>query len=385
MSISSGGSGVVLRGALAALFLAAGALALTGCNGEPPAKVVAPAEPRPNLEGKLRAARKADQDRRSAKFTGLSETDSKPLPAAKVELPSKDTALAMVPPVKEPPLPPPPPKPEPEPEPKLTPEQAKRLKELATIDKYQAGLPKVMGLRKKKGICRIIKGNTGRLREATSIDAGWYYTWGPHPYAGGSPPRNMQFIPMLWGKWKGMRRTAVQAAIRGKEKGLYDMFLGFNEPDSDKQANMTVEEAIQAWPELMATGLKLGSPGCVHAAGGWMKNFMGEINKRKYRVDFIAVHWYGGINAGAFLSHLAHIHGLYGRPILVTEFAPALWGTNRHKLTPEIAARFMKAALPELEKRDYIMGYAWYSGGGGPCSLFTKDGLTELGKIYKRF
>ena len=38
------------------------------------------------------------------------------------------------------------------------------------------------------------------------------------------------------------------------------MLLGFNEPDLAEQANMTVEKALELWPRLEATGMRLGSP-----------------------------------------------------------------------------------------------------------------------------
>ena len=36
--------------------------------------------------------------------------------------------------------------------------------------------------------------------------------------------------------------------------------LTFNEPDHFQQANMTVNQALGYWPELMASGMRLGSP-----------------------------------------------------------------------------------------------------------------------------
>ena len=38
------------------------------------------------------------------------------------------------------------------------------------------------------------------------------------------------------------------------------VLLGFNEPDQPDQANMTVQQALDLWPHLMATGMRLGSP-----------------------------------------------------------------------------------------------------------------------------
>ena len=44
----------------------------------------------------------------------------------------------------------------------------------------------------------------------------------------------------------------------------------------------------------MKTGLRLGSPVCVHPDNAWMKAFMQGVAERKLRVDFICMHSYGG-------------------------------------------------------------------------------------------
>lgn len=73
--------------------------------------------------------------------------------------------------------------------------------------------------------------------------------------------------------------------------------LGLNEPDVKKQGNMSIEETLDAWPVLMDTGMRLGSPGCVHPDKEWMIEFMAGAGKRNLRVDFICVHSYGSPSA----------------------------------------------------------------------------------------
>jgi hypothetical protein len=64
---------------------------------------------------------------------------------------------------------------------------------------------------------------------------------------------------MIWGQ--ADVTTKELAAAKASGAGV---LLGFNEPNVHPQSNMTVEQAIADWPELMATGLRLGSP-----ATGW--------------------------------------------------------------------------------------------------------------------
>jgi hypothetical protein len=72
--------------------------------------------------------------------------------------------------------------------------------------------------------------------------------------------------------------------------------LGFNEPEREKQGNMSVERALELWPQLeKATerkNLLLGSPATSSDKGGveWFEAFMKEAEKRKLRIDLIATH-----------------------------------------------------------------------------------------------
>lgn len=248
---------------------------------------------------------------------------------------------------------------------------------------------------KKKGVCIALRKQPERVGQLAALRAGWFYTWGAD-HGLDDPPEDAQFVPMIWGKWglKDEVPPVITRLIEGRKAGRYECLLGFNEPDNKEQANMTVAEAIERWPKLMKTGLRLGSPGAVQATGPWMREFMKEVDKRKYRVDFVAVHWYNPPNASALLGHLKNIHKLYGRPIWITEFAAADWKAptrEKNRYGPGKVAEFMKRILPELEKLDYVKGYAWFSPSPddkklGPSALFTKDGkLTKLGKLYAGF
>ena len=218
----------------------------------------------------------------------------------------------------------------------------------------------------------------------------WLYTWG------GLRPKHLptaiDFTPMIWGYW-GKDDSIRQVAKAAKQAGIKEL-LGFNEPDGKHQANLSVEKSLRAWPVLMESGLRLGSPACVQPDGEWMKKFMRGAQQKKLRVDFICVHSYGGPNSKAFLQRMEKIHRLYKKPIWITEFAVGDWNAkspeqNRHK--PDKILKFMEQVLPELEKRDYIEKYAWFPAGQkssplGTSALFNeKKGLTKLGKFYRDF
>src|ERR1022692_3166240 len=100
--------------------------------------------------------------------------------------------------------------------------------------------------------------------------ASWYYTWSAS-HAGIISPPGAQFVPMIWGA------ASVNAATLSQAKAESNILLGFNEPDMSGQSNMTVAQALSLWPQLMATGMTLGSPAVADDAatpGGWLDQFM---------------------------------------------------------------------------------------------------------------
>jgi hypothetical protein len=242
--------------------------------------------------------------------------------------------------------------------------------------------------KRKKGLGIVAKADGKWLPVIQQLNARWFYSWGANKPKG--VPADVDFIPMIWGYWGDLAGIA-KAGAAAKEAGIREL-LGFNEPDQHNQSNLSVEKVLGLWPELMKTGLRLGSPGCVHPDREWMKAFMEGVKKQKLRVDYVCVHSYGGTDANAFLNRLESIHKLYDRPLWITEFACGDWeaksvAENRHK--PEAVLKFMKQVLPKLEKCSYVERYAWFPAGTdsaslGTSALFDKAGaLTPLGKYYQ--
>jgi hypothetical protein len=240
---------------------------------------------------------------------------------------------------------------------------------------------------KKKGFGTVAKPGTGWADRVRALQVPWFYSWGGEAPAG--VPTNVEFVPMIWG-WYGRTADWTRRHFPPSPPHAAPL-LGFNEPDGKKEANLTVEAALSAWPNLMATGRRLGSPAAVHADKPWMTQFMAEAERRQYRVDFIAVHWYSAPSVSSLMAYLDKIHRLYQRPIWITEFAIADWaaaGPEKIRFTPDDVARFMREALPALERTPYIERFAWFSfqdtdKHGAPSALFDTTGkLTALGRLY---
>lgn len=229
------------------------------------------------------------------------------------------------------------------------------------------------------------------LADVEEMNFGWYYNWRYDPLwdsRGGANSLSSKFVPTIWG------RNEVDPALLDQiAKSSADALLGFNEPDNKSQADMSVEEALALWPELMATGLRLGSPAPTteEAVGenSWLGQFMAGAEKLGYRVDFMAVHYYSDdLDVTAFKAYLEGLHEAYGRPIWVTEWALVDW-ENPDRFTQEEISSFALEAIHMMDDLAFVERHAWfgaYSGGDGwhiNTELFDSAGqLTAIGDVF---
>jgi len=242
----------------------------------------------------------------------------------------------------------------------------------------------------KKGVgLAAIKNGAPRIE---ALNLAWYYTWRPNHIEG---VESVEFIPMIWG---GKQRLEREVAIL-KAQGKVDTLLVINEPNKRNQAHMSAQKVVDYWPELASLTNRISSPAPAGTKMNWLDAFNKKMKKNNYSYSFLAVHIYGPPNAETFLARVDNVYNKYKKPLWITEFAVADWsaigmplGTNRY--SEQQVLEFMKAVLPELEKRDYVERYAWYGAGKNSSRkeqvrtsrLFEKDGsLSELGRYYANF
>jgi hypothetical protein len=243
----------------------------------------------------------------------------------------------------------------------------------------------------KRGLCLSAKKRPAQkvAKFLEAAGARWIYNWNIDPPE--VMPAGVRFTPMIYKGTSATDQALAQVKLKARDLG-YKELLGFNEPDAETQGNTSVEAALNAWPRLEATGLRLGSPACVHPDNEWMMAFMKGAKNRGLRVDFICMHSYGGPGVDSLLKKIEKVHALYKLPIWITEFAVADWeaksaAENRHK--PEKIAGFVTKLLPQLEAMDIVERYAWFHGGVSGSALassklFNADGsLTVVGKAYR--
>jgi hypothetical protein len=218
----------------------------------------------------------------------------------------------------------------------------------------------------------------------------WFYDWAPTPGAV-KAPSGVQFVPMMW---NGASVTTANLAAAKRDGST---LLGFNEPDMTGQANMTVDQALNLWPKLEATGMRLGSPAVAWGAdqsGQWLDRFMAGAKSRGYRVDFITLHWYGSdfTTANAVSQLRSYINATYARyhkPIWLTEYALMNFGSGAKYPSASNQAAFVTASTKMLQSLSYVEHYAWFAlptntDGTNGTGLFRPGAVaTEPGKAYE--
>jgi hypothetical protein len=241
---------------------------------------------------------------------------------------------------------------------------------------------------KKKGVAFTNK-TKAWSHKTSDLNAHWMYSWGNE--LRDEIPDNVEYVPMFWGK--GSVNADNLARIKGLiADGKVKYVLGFNEPDGAKQANMTVDEAIALWPELETLNIPLGSPATVSPNNEWMIEFMQKADALNLRVDFIAVHNYGGPNVPALINKLQETYEAYNRPIWITEFAVADWNATtieENRYTENQVTTYMTDILNAMDDLDWIHRYAWFDGSDipalAPSALFDPENprvITSVGQVY---
>lgn len=239
------------------------------------------------------------------------------------------------------------------------------------------------------------------LSMLNKVGATWTYNWGNTQEAAEEAKAiGMEYVPMAWGPWS-VNDTEIAKLKAGKESGIYEHLLAFNEPDLTEQSNMTVDQAIELWPRLMETGLRLGSPAGAAVESTWVEEFMAKAKEKGYRVDFLTLHVYQDFthpgSVESFRQALERLYAKYQIPIWITELGcidvEPLWGgyTRYDELSHEASTKYIKEVTDMLESLDYVERYAWFVDSSSNVTgtdytrLFdtTTDELTEEGLVYK--
>lgn len=223
------------------------------------------------------------------------------------------------------------------------------------------------------------KGWTNGREAAEALDCHWQYDWDNVATSG----LNIEYVPMRhnldWNSYSNINNKQGSTHV-----------LGFNEPDRPDQADMSISQALEQWPNLLASGLRLGSPCPSDAAAGlgWLYEFIDSCDARNYRVDFVAVHWYkGGQNASQFYNWLKQVHERTRRPVWITEWNNgANWTSETHgKPTYQEQAQTIGEMIRMMDSASFVERYSIYEWVEDTRQMFysSPDSLTPAGVVYR--
>lgn len=210
--------------------------------------------------------------------------------------------------------------------------------------------------------------------------ARWYLDWSTSPGSIASQP-GIHFVPMIHDASDVTTTRVAEAERHGPD------LLTFNEPDLSSQANLTVAEALALWPRLEATHLALASPAVAYGAdrvGGWLDRFMRGAARRHYRVNFIALHWYGADfrtsdAVGELRAYLTAVHERYpSLKIWLTEYSLINFDGAPRYPTDSEQATFISASVAMLDSLRFVARFAWFAlpSSGAPGTGLFDPGAT---------
>ncbi len=224
---------------------------------------------------------------------------------------------------------------------------------------------------RKKGWCG---GNTAG--NVAQIDGDWLYNWA----AGGNSTDNVEYVPMRHNAgWPGWSQINSRVEVNHS--------LGFNEPTHTDQANMSLMQMINQWPNMLKSGFRIGSPAPADNGIGRLYDFIDLAEQLNLRVDFIAMHWYlGNQTPKQMYNRLKAIHIRCGkRPIWITEWNNgANWTNKTEEVTEEIQEAELPGFLNMLDTCSFVERYSIYNWVGDGRRMIRKNGtLTPAGEYYK--
>lgn len=223
------------------------------------------------------------------------------------------------------------------------------------------------------------------------LNVNWWYDWNIDQ----SSSSDLEYVAIRQQRWwPGLGQNWQSLGV--------NTLLGYNEPDSSSQANIAVGDAIWSWPDLLAPGLRVGSPACTDGGvSGWLFPFMSQVsasqgneaNAAGMRVDFVVQHYYQAADpsnpsacASQMYNFLLNIWNNTHKPIWVTEWNNgANWTDNNPYPPPTYAQQQadIQAMVNMLESTPFVERYALYNWVEDTRSLVTSSNtVTPAGTTY---
>ena len=221
---------------------------------------------------------------------------------------------------------------------------------------------------------------------ASALNVGWWYDWNIDQ----NSSSDLEYVAIRQSRyWPGLGQNWQSMGI--------NTLLGYNEPDSSSQANVAVADAFWSWPDLLATGQRVGSPACTDGGvSSWLFPFLtglsgapaNEVNAVGMRVDFVTQHYYRAADpanpsacASQMYNFLLNIWNNTHKPIWITEWNNgANWTDNNPYPVPTYAQQQadIAAMTQMLESTPFVECYALYNWVEDGRSLVNSSGAVTL-------
>lgn len=225
------------------------------------------------------------------------------------------------------------------------------------------------------------KGYAGNAVDAnTALNTTWCYNWD----AGINIWADREYVTQHHHEgWPGIADVG--------DNGTSACILGNNEPDNtgdDREQVNSVEDVLATWPQMMATGRRLGSP-AMSGDLNWLYRFIDSIDARGWRCDYVVMHCYWYSDWNSWLSTLRNVHNRTKRPIWITEMNyGANWtgwpGSDRSGSAANFAIELqhLGPVIDGLEDTDWLERYAVYNWVEDCRSVYLNGKLTPMGQYY---
>lgn len=190
------------------------------------------------------------------------------------------------------------------------------------------------------------------------------------------------------GKYEGAWPSVEDCSNNGTSPHI----LGQNEPDNTgdtREVVTQVADLLAIWPDLMATGKRLGSP-AMASNMAMLYEFLDSIDARGWRCDFVTVHSYWYSDWSSWQWNYNNIHNRSGRPLWITEMNyGANWtgwpaGDDRTGSPSNLAIekQHMAPILDGIESTPYVERYAFYNAVQDCRAAYLNGSLTPIGEYY---
>ena len=231
----------------------------------------------------------------------------------------------------------------------------------------------------KKGACDA---------SPTDLKASWWYNWNINQ----SSSRDLQYVAIRQQPfWPSLSQNWQTLGV--------NQLLGYNEPNNsveDAYQNLTppgsVSDAVARWPDLLATGLRVGAPAVTDGGYSWIVDFVNQADAAGQRVDFVPVHYYRSYPNNSYpegaasnlYNYLKSIYDAVKRPLWVTEFNNGANWTTDADPTYDQNRNVIEAMIAMMDDTPWIERYAIYSRVEYMRQThYDEGGLTPMGVMYR--